>query len=279
MKNIRIMQIIPSLNSGGIERGTVDLALFLKSQKIESGVVSTGGYLESELEKATVGHVKFQSKSKNPLTFYQRVNALRKILKSEQPGILHARSRIPAWLAYFANKSVNLPFVTTCHGLHDNGFLGLKRLYNASVTKGDCVIAVSEVIKEYLINNFPGIKNKIVVIHRGIDCTYFTPQKNRNIKFCIVLPGRITRLKGHLYFLKSFAYVKEKYAIDAKILIVGKAKSTRYLKKLYKLVRELGIEKSVQFIEQSDDMASIYAQADLVISSSIEPESFCRVAV
>ena len=280
MNKTHVVQIIPALNAGGVERGTVDLACFLHAQEIKNSVISSGGYLESTLKAVGIAHLTFDNRSKNPFTFIKRIKTLRQLIRSEKATILHARSRVPAWLTYFANKKLQLPFITTCHGLHDNGFLGLKKFYNASLIKGDYIIAVSETVKAHLIQNFPKVRNKIIVIHRGIDCDYFTPQeKTKNKQFTIVLPGRISAWKGHPFFLKSFALAQSQYGINAIVLIVGKEKSARYLKKLQKLVKKFKLESNIQFIGPSNDMRDIYAQADLVVSSSIEPESFGRVTV
>ncbi|MDP1574272.1 MAG: glycosyltransferase family 4 protein [Coxiellaceae bacterium] len=280
MKKLKVLQLLPALNAGGVERGTVDLARFLKAHGIGNAVLSTGGQLEAELKKASVDHMYFPSKSKNPLTFCNRVKKLKALLHTQQPALLHARSRIPAWLTYFANKSLQLPLIITCHGLHDSGFLGLKRFYNAGLVKGDRIIAVSETVKDYLVKNFPDAQSKIVVIPRGIDSDYFSPiKKHQTPKLRIILPGRITAWKGHLYCLKAFSKVIHDYKIGAELIIVGKTKRNCNLTQLKKSIQKLDIENHVQFLGNSNKMPEIYASGDLVISSSIEPESFGRVAV
>lgn len=280
MSNFNVLQLLPTLNAGGVERGTVDLAQFLKKSGINNVVLSAGGQLETELTEEKIDHIYFPAKSKNPLTFPKRIKKLRELIQSKKPTILHARSRIPAWLTYFANKSLQLPFVITCHGLHDNGFLGLKRFYNAGLVKGDRIIAVSETVKDYLIKNFPDARNKIIVIPRGIDCDYFSPiKKAKSSTLRIILPGRITGWKGHLYFLNAFSKIIHDYKIEAELIIVGKAKKNRRLTQLKKLIHKLHIENHVQFLGNSNNMPEVYASGDLVVSSSIEPESFGRVAV
>lgn len=280
MKDFSMLQILPALNHGGVERGAIDLAIYLESQGIKNTIISTGGALDKTIKNTSVNRIYFDTKSKNPFTFLKRVRQLNKIIQDINPSLLHARSRIPAWLTYFANRSLKLPFITTFHGLHDNGLLGLKKYYNAGLIKSDIVIAVSDTVKHYLIKNFPCIEKKIVVIHRGIDCNYFLPEIiPPNAVPKIVLPGRITSWKGHEYFLKAFAKFIHDYKIKAELQIVGKAKNRTCLMKLKTLIKNKEIENFITFTGASNDMRSIYAQADLVISSSIEPESFGRVAV
>ena len=167
---MRIVQLLPELNEGGVERGTVELSRELVKLGHESIVISAGGKLQDQIEKEGGKHITFDVCSKNPLTAPLRIFRLRKILKALNPDLLHARSRVPAWLAYLANKKLHLPFVTTVHGFNSVS------PYSAIMIKGDKVICVSGAIKSYIQEHYHTADEKITVIPRGIDLEKFNPQ-------------------------------------------------------------------------------------------------------
>ena len=281
---MRIVQIIPELNEGGVERGVVELNREFVKKGIESFVISAGGKLENQINLDGGNHVKFDVCSKNIFTAFKRVNAFKKILKEIKPDIIHVRSRVPAWLVYFANKKLNIKVVSTVHGFNSVGF------YSSIMQKADAVICVSNSIKEYIQKHYQTNENKITVIPRGIDLELFNP---RNIdetfienfkkefdlkdKFVVSSVGRVTQLKDYETFIKAILILKKEIP-NIVGLIVGGVRSDKedYLNSLKSLIKELDLENNIIFTGSQSKIEQIYALSDVVISSSKKPESFGR---
>ena len=281
---MRIVQVIPELNEGGVERGVVELNREFVKKGIESFVISAGGKLENQINLDGGNHVKFDVCSKNIFTAFRRVKGLKKILKEINPDIIHVRSRVPAWLVYFANKSLNIKVVSTVHGFNSVGF------YSSIMQKADAVICVSNSIKEYIQKHYQTSENKITVIPRGIDLELFNP---RNIdetfienfkkefdlkdKFVVSSVGRVTQLKDYETFIKAILLAKKEIP-NVVGLIVGGVRSDKedYLKSLKSLIKELDLENNIIFTGSQSKIEQIYALSDVVISSSKKPESFGR---
>ena len=281
---MKIVQVIPELNEGGVERGVVELNREFVKKGIESFVISAGGKLENQINLDGGNHVKFDVCSKNIFTAFSRVNTLKKILKEIKPDIIHVRSRVPAWLVYFANKSLNIKVVSTVHGFNSVGF------YSSIMQKADAVICVSNSIKEYIQKHYNTNENKITVIPRGIDLELFNPKNidnsfienfkkefNLKDKFIVSSVGRVTQLKDYETFIKAILIVKNEIP-NVAALIVGGVRSDKedYLNSLKKLIKELNLEKNIIFTGSQSKIEQIYALSDVVISSSKKPESFGR---
>jgi glycosyltransferase involved in cell wall biosynthesis len=281
---MKIVQLLPELNEGGVERGVVELSRELVKLGHTSIVISNGGKLVDTLLSEGATHIKLDVCSKNPLTAYSRVKKLQKTLKELNPDIIHARSRVPAWLVYLANKSLHLPFVTTVHGFNSVSF------YSEIMTKGDRVICVSSAIKEYIIKHYHTDEDKITIIPRGIDLDRFNPNNldnkfindfvsthNLQDAFVITTVGRITQLKDLQTFIESISNLKSTHP-DIKALIVGGIREDKqeYYQSLVELVSKLGLDDEVVFVGSSDKVAEIYHISDVVVSSSKKPESFGR---
>ena len=281
---MRIVQVIPELNEGGVERGVVELNREFVKKGIESFVISAGGKLENQINLDGGNHIKFDVCSKSIFTAFRRVNGLKKILKEINPDIIHVRSRVPAWLVYFANKSLNIKVVSTVHGFNSVGF------YSSIMQKADTVICVSNSIKEYIQKNYQTSENKITVIPRGIDLELFNPKnidetfienfkKEFNLKdiFIVSSVGRVTQLKDYETFIKAMMLVKKEIP-NIIGLIVGGVRSDKedYLNSLKKLIKELNLEENIIFTGSQSRIEQIYALSDVVISSSKKPESFGR---
>lgn len=281
---MKIVQLLPELNEGGVERGTMELSRELVKLGHESIVISAGGKLQEQIEKDGGRHITFDVCSKNPFTAPLRTLQLRKILRTLDPDILHARSRVPAWLTYLANKKLHIPFVTTVHGFNSVS------PYSAVMTKGDRVIGVSGAIKTYIQEHYHTAGEKITVIPRGIDLEKFNPQNidqtfiksfkkeyHLDGKRIITTVGRITQLKDHQTFIRAIALLKKH---DANIvgLIVGGIRDDKqeYFHTLEILVKELELDDNVIFTGSQSKVAEIYALSDVVVSSSKKPESFGR---
>ena len=281
---MRIVQIIPELNEGGVERGVVELNREFVKKGIESFVISAGGKLENQINIAGGNHVKFDVCSKNIFTAFSRVKGLKKILKEIKPDIIHVRSRVPAWLVYFANKSLKIKVVSTVHGFNSVGF------YSSIMQKSDAVICVSNSIKEYIQKHYQTSENKITVIPRGIDLELFNEKNidNRFIKnfkeefnlenkFIVSSVGRVTQLKDYETFIKAILIVKNELP-NIVGLIVGGVRSDKedYLNSLKNLIKKLALEDNIIFTGSQSKIEQIYALSDVVISSSKKPESFGR---
>jgi glycosyltransferase involved in cell wall biosynthesis len=279
---MKIVQILPELNEGGVERGVVELSRELVKKGFESIVISNGGKLAEQIKSDGALHVEFDVCSKNPLNAMVRIYKLRKILKNLKPDILHVRSRIPAWLVYFANASLKIPVVSTVHGFNSVSS------YSRIMTKADRVICVSGAIKNYIQKHYNTPNEKITIIPRGIDLEKFNPQnldtnfieefKNKfelENKFVITTVGRITQLKDLETFIKAFAIIQKTYP-NAKGLIVGgvRADKQEYFESLKKLVFSLHVD--IIFTGSYAKVAELYSLSDIVVSSSKKPESFGR---
>jgi len=281
---MKIVQLLPELNEGGVERGTMELSRELINLGHESIVISAGGKLVKQIEEDGGRHITLDVCSKNILMAPFRMLKLRKVLRSLQPDILHARSRVPAWLTYLANKKLHLPFVTTVHGFNSVSF------YSAIMTKADSVICVSSSIKEYIKEHYKIDEYIAHIIPRGIDLKKFNHKNIDNgfidkfkktyqleDKFIITTVGRITQLKDLETFIKSVAIVKKNIP-QVKGVIVGGVREDKkkYFKLLQDLVIQLNLEQNIVFTGSQNNVAEIYALSTVVVSSSKKPESFGR---
>lgn len=296
-KSFIVMQVLPALNSGGVERGTVDIANFLVKSGKKSIVVSSGGRLELFLNKE-VKHIKMPVDSKNPFTIFLNIYKLRKLILENNVDILHVRSRAPAWSCFYAIQKTKCKFLSTFHGTHSLNFIGstpsaIKKAYNQIMLKASKVIAVSNFIKDYLRDNYAEnfSEDKVEVVHRGVDVKVFDPAKiSREAKVnlikqwqipddkkLIMLPGRITPWKGHEFLIDSLRMLKRD---DYFCLFVGDfASKGEYKKKLEQKITDLKLEGKVRFVGSTSAMATAYSICDVIISASIHPEAFGRVAI
>ncbi len=279
-----VVQLLPELNEGGVERGVVELNREYVKLGITSFVISNGGKLENQINIDGGTHIKFDVCSKNIFTVISRINGLKKILKDIKPNIIHVRSRVPAWLVNFANKSLGIKVVSTVHGFNSVGF------YSSIMQKADAVICVSNSIKEYIQKHYKTSEEKITVIPRGIDLELFNPKNidnsfiehfkkefNLQNKFIVSSVGRVTQLKDYETFIKAISIVKQDIS-NVTALIVGGTRSDKedYLNSLKNLIKELNLEENIIFTGSQSKIEQIYALSDVVISSSKKPESFGR---
>lgn len=281
---MRVIQLLPELNEGGVERGVVELNREFVKLGIESYIISNGGKLVEQIEKDGGKHIKFDLCSKNIFTVPFRVFALRKLLKELSPDIIHVRSRVPAWLVYFANKTLGIKVVSTVHGFNSVGF------YSSIMQKADAVICVSNAIKEYIKFNYNTNEDIIIVIPRGVDLKLFNEKsldfdfinsfkKNYNLeeKFVVSSVGRVTQLKDYETFIKAIKIIKNDFP-NVKALIVGGVREDKqsYLDSLKSLINNLDLNDSISFTGSQSKIAEIYSLSDIVVSSSKKPESFGR---
>lgn len=281
---MKIVQLIPELHEGGVERGVIELSRELVKLGFESVVISNGGKLVSQLERDGALHVKLDVCSKNIFTAPWRIFQLYKTLKTLNPDIIHARSRVPAWIAYCANKFLNIPFVTTVHGFNSIS------AYSRIMSQGDHVICVSNAIKTYIQKHYNTPENKITVIPRGIDLEKFNPnnvdavfidtfktQFKLHDKWIISTVGRITQLKDLETFIQAIAILKKDFPNVAGLIIGGvREDKQNYFSSLQSLVASLHVQEEVHFCGSTDKVTEVYALSDVVVSSSKKPESFGR---
>jgi glycosyltransferase involved in cell wall biosynthesis len=292
-KQLTVLQLLPALESGGVERGTLEVALALVQHGHRALVMSAGGRQVPALLESGAEHFAWPIGEKKIKTLLL-VGKLRKFLLEQEVDIVHARSRVPAWIAYLAwrgmNPSARPRFVTTVHGLY-----GVNR-YSRIMAQGERVIAVSNTVRDYILREYPGTLPWCVqVIHRGVEArdypygwkpdaawqqAFFAQFPKTASKLLVTLPGRITRLKGHEDFIEIVSRLKRR-GLPVHGLIVGGASPSkqRYLQKLRYRVRSMGMEADIGFTGQRDDLKNILAISNLVLSLSTQPESFGRTTL
>ena len=286
-----VLQVLPEMNHGGVEMGTVEIASGLQAAGIKNFVASSGGRMVYDLQKLKVKHFELPLKTKNPIKMWLNAKRLEKIIKDNGINIVHARSRAPAWSAYWAAKKTGAVFVTTFHGSYGLGPFGIKKIYNRVMTYGKLVIAISTHIKNHLIKEYGVDENKIRLIYRCVNTDNFSPDKvsqERIIKALkdndipedkpiISLIGRVTRWKGQHLLLEALSKVKNK---DFYCLIVGSDQGrVHYTNELKELVKKYNLGGKVEFIEHSFDIPALLMISDVVLSTAIKPEAFGRAAI
>lgn len=293
MTSKTILQVLPQLETGGVEKGTVEIAAAIVKKGWRAVVVSHGGKMVRALERVGAEHITLPMHKKNPISFLLNIFRLKRIIKAYEIDVVHARSRAPAWSAYFAAKALNIPFVTTFHGTY-NFKTNLKRNYNSIMAKGDVVIAISEFIKEHITTHY--LKDhesqaRIRIIHRGIDEAVYHPdniKQHRLLRLInqyrlpenkriILLPARLTALKGHPLLLQALAQIDHE---DAVAVFIGSDQGrTHYRTNIERLIKKLGLEGRVYICEECHDMPALYRLASIVVSTSTKPEAFGRTVV
>ncbi len=295
--NIKVLQVIPKLGYGGAETGCYDIAHYLPENGCESFIVTSGGELTKFVDKKKVKIIKLPVHSKNPLLILINTILLIGIILFFKISIVHARSRAPAWSCLFATKLTNRKFVTTFHGTYN--FSGnLKKFYNSVMVRSDLIIAGSNFIFSHIKENYSEFlksQKKFLVIFRGINVDYFdsstkleNDEKNllqkwniNDEKKIILMPGRLTSWKGQELFIEAINLVKIELGYEAfHAVILGNDQGRDlYKKKLIRLTEQYHLTNQIKFINHCEDMALAYKVSDIIVSASIEPEAFGRVAV
>ena len=286
-----ILQVLPELEMGGVEIGTTEIAEALSAQGIKNFVASKGGRLVHELEKHNVKHFTLDLKTKNIFKMRRNARVLEKIIKENGINIVHARSRAPAWSAYWAAKNAGVHFMTTYHGTYGLGPWGLKKIYNRVMTYGERVIAISNHIRQHLINNYIIDQDKIRLVHRCVNTMRFDPDsvtqaRKINIineynipedKTVILLGGRITHWKGQHVLIKALAKMQNR---NFYCIIAGDEQGREdYLAYLKKLADKLGVSSQICFHGKVLDMPALMSVSSVIVSAAIEPEAFGRISV
>ena len=295
--NIKVLQVIPKLGYGGAETGCYDIAHYLPENKCKSFIVTSGGELIKFIDKKKVRLIRLPVQSKNPLLILLNSIFLIGIILFFNITIVHARSRAPAWSCLIATKLTRRKFVTTFHGTYN--FKGkLKKFYNSVMVRSDLIIAGSNFIFSHIKDNYSEFlksTKKFLVIFRGINVDYFDPStklENEEKKILkkweinkekkiILMPGRLTSWKGQELFIEAINLVKIELGYEAFHAVILGSDQGRdlYKKKLVRLTEQYRLTNQIKFVDQCKDMALAYNVSDIVVSASIEPEAFGRVAV
>ncbi|WP_435116690.1 glycosyltransferase family 4 protein [Candidatus Pelagibacter bacterium nBUS_49] len=295
--NLKVLQVIPKLGYGGAETGCYDIAHYLPENDCGSFIVTSGGELLKFIDKKKVKIIKLPVHSKNPLIMFINFLALVAIILVKNISIVHARSRAPAWSCLLAAKITGRKFVTTFHGTY-NFNNKIKKFYNSAMVRSDLIIAGSNFIFSHIKDNYTkylNTKKKLLVIFRGINVDYFDPTTKLDIdekkllkkwqiekdKKIILLPGRLTGWKGQEVFIEAINLVNIELGYEAFYAVILGSDQGRdlYKKKLIRITEQYRLNNQVKFIDHCNDMALAYKISDIVISASIEPEAFGRVAV
>ena len=294
---LKVLQVIPKLGYGGAETGCYDIAHYLPENNCESFIVTSGGELLKFIDKKKVKVIRLPVHSKNPILILLNSMALIGIILFNNISIVHARSRAPAWSCLLATKITGRKFVTTFHGTYN--FSGkIKKFYNSIMVRSNLIIAGSNFIFSHIKENYSKYldeKQKLLVIFRGINVDYFDSttklesdekkllkkweiEKDKKI---ILLPGRLTAWKGQEVFIEAINLVNIELGYEAfnGVILGSDQGRDLYKKKLIRLTEQYRMTKQVKFIDHCKDMALAYKISDIVVSASIEPEAFGRVAV
>ena len=297
VSNLKVLQVIPKLGYGGAETGCYDLAHYLPENNCKSFIVTSGGELLKYVDKKKVTIIRLPVHSKNPILILLNTIAWIGIILFNNISIVHARSRAPAWSCLLATKITGRKFVTTFHGTY-NFNSNIKKFYNSVMVRSNLIIAGSNFIFSHIKENYPKLindKKKLLVIFRGINVDYYDPStklendekkllqnwKIEKDKKIILLPGRLTSWKGQELFIEAVNLVNIELGYEAFYAIILGSDQGRdlYKKKLTRLSEQHRLTKQLKFIDHCKDMALAYKISDIVVSSSIEPEAFGRVAV
>ncbi|MGG7568641.1 glycosyltransferase family 4 protein [Rhodovulum sp. DZ06] len=287
-----ILQLVPALEQGGVERGALDIARAIVAAGGRALVASRGGRMEARLDRAGGELVRLDIGAKSPLSIWRNARALAKLAAAEGVDVIHARSRAPAWAGLRAAQAAGIPFVTTYHGVHSEGFPG-KRFYNSVMARGKPVIAVSEHVAAMIRERHPFAKD-IRVIHRGSDLAAFDPDAVSRERIeglalrwglvedprpVIALPGRLTRWKGQEEFIEAARILREmRGAEDFLCLMIGGDETGPYAAELSRAIADAGLENVARLAGSVDDMPAALKLSAVVVSASNKPEAFGRVA-
>jgi glycosyltransferase involved in cell wall biosynthesis len=290
-KKITILQVLPDLNSGGVERGTLEVNKYLANKGYRTLVLSNGGTMVRELKSDKGEHFKLGVGKKNLFVIFT-VFKLINFIKKNKIDIVHARSRLPAWVCFFAInfiKKNNRPiFITTVHGPYSVNF------YSSIMTKGDKVIVISKMIREYVLKNYNVDRKKLVLNYRGVSDKNFPfnykpsqkwlkkwhkdfPQTKN--KIILTLPGRITRWKGQDDFIIALKEIIKKNPNVHALIVGDKDKNLKFTKELKAQVAKLGLNQNISFVGNRKDITEIMSISRIVFSLSKEPEAFGRISL
>lgn len=292
-RRLTVVQCVPALRGGGVERGTLEISRALVARGHRSIVVSAGGRMVEQVTREGGEHIEWPIGTKSPLTL-RLVRRMRSMCERERVDILHARSRVPAWVCMLAWRRMDSPtrprFITTMHGVHS-----VSR-YSEVMTRGERVIAVSETIRRHIADAYPRADlSRVVVIPRGVDGAEFPYGHRPSAQwmdsaarefpalregFRVLLPGRVTRLKGHADAVRAIAHA-HRDGVNAHLLIVGGVdpKKERLRREIEEVARSEGVADRVAFVGHRSDIREWMGACEVTLACSTQPESFGRTAL
>lgn len=294
MKKLKILQVIPAFNTGGVEEEAFSVSEALVQAGHASFIASAGGHKQAEAEAGGAIHFTLPLNKKSPFLFFRMIRELVKIIRENNIDIIQARSRWPAWCAYFAAKRCNIPYMTTFHGCHKANSAA-KAFYNSIMVRTRHTIAVSNYMNGYILNNYAKTLKKygtqIHVIPRGIDENRFNPEivSNQNVDELradwgldpqlplILLPARMTRIKGHHVFIEALSLLKNQNWTA--VIVGGQSERMDYQHDIEKRIHELNLNDKVKIIAAIRNIPVAYKMADIIVCPTIEPEAFGRVII
>jgi glycosyltransferase involved in cell wall biosynthesis len=284
-----LLQVLPALRSGGVERGTLEIAEAQIAAGFRAIVASAGGEMVPALEALGAKHITLPLIAKSPFALWRNAAALTALARVEGVALIHARSRAPAWSALLAARRARLPFVTTYHGAYNEGFPG-KRLYNSVMARGDRVIAISHFIADLIRARHGVEESRLRVIPRGVDPRRFDPDLVNPERLAalrtawglpegppiIMLPARVTRWKGQMVLVEAMARLPG----DSLALLVGDAEERpAFRAELEARIESLGLKDRVRLVGHANDMPAALMLADVVVHASTDAEAFGRTVI
>jgi glycosyltransferase involved in cell wall biosynthesis len=285
-----ILQVLPALDGGGVERGTVEIAAAIAAVGGTALVASAGGHMAPQVEAAGGRNILLPLNTKNPLAIWRNTWRLAEVIRRERVDIVHARSRAPAWSAYWAARRAKVHFVTTYHAPYGEDLLG-KRRYNAVMARGERVIAISRFVAGLIAARHGVDPARIALVPRGVDPAVFDPgavdpaprrrlAESWGLPYgapVILLPGRLTRWKGQAVLVDALARMRH---LEAVVVLVGGDQGRRkYRAALLRQAEELEVADRLYLVGHADDMPAVLSLADIVVNASTEPEGFGRVVI
>ena len=287
MSKLKVVQLLPELNIGGVERGTKDFSEALVQRGHQSIVISNGGLFEQDIINAGGIHLKLPIHKKNPISFLQATELVT-IYKEYEPDIVHVRSRMPAWINYYAFKKLDKKpiLVSTFHGLYSTP------IYSKVMAKVDHTIAISKTVRDYIKNTYSVEDKNITIIPRGCDPLLFNKIKpninwlndwyeefpQTENKVILTLPTRISQWKGVDSFIDLIANINND-AFHALVVGPTSKKKQKYLNDLQSKIKDKGLDSLITFTGSRNDISNIYKISDIVYNLSIKPEPFGRTTI
>jgi glycosyltransferase involved in cell wall biosynthesis len=288
-----ILQILPSLETGGVERGTIEMTHAIVAAGGRALVASAGGRLVPQVERAGGRHIVLPLMTKDPVNILVNSFSIGRLIKRSQVRLVHARSRAPAWSAWMAARRANVPFVTTWHGVYSEGFPG-KHFYNAIMARGERVIAISHYVASVLEARYRVDPRRVRIIPRGVDPAIFSPEVTGGDRVhrlaqawrlppgapVVMLPARLTRWKGAELLLEAASGLSRQGFDDMFVVFVGGDQGrVEYRRQLEQRAERLGLAGRVRLVGNCDDMPAALMLADVVVCPSLKPEPFGRAVV
>ena len=286
MSSFKLVQIVPSLDSGGVERGTIDVANFLAEKKIQNFIITSGGQMIKELDESFTHVHLLPVSSKNIFSYPLIARKINQFIQSNNINLVHVRSRGPAWIINLMSKN-NIKTISTFHNVY-GGNSYLKKMYNKGLSKMDHLVAISEYVKESIVKKYNLTANNISVINRGIDTNYFNKPVDSTrrdqvvstyqidtAKKIILFPARMTSWKGQLEFIDV---IKKIDTQNVSVLFAGDTKNSSYTNLVKDKIYQNNLTSICKILGSvnQNEIRSLYQIADLSVSFPLRAEGFGR---